>query len=88
MRERCLCCDLHFAAREQGDGPAFFGICFVGALATILAVIVEIKYEPPFWLHAILWAPFVVLGSLVCLRMAKAWLLGIHYHVKPDDFSN
>lgn len=87
MHTHCPKCNLHFSAREQGDGAAFFAITFIGALATILAVWVEIVYEPPFWLHALLWFPFIIVGSLVALRIAKAWMLGLQYHLNPRDFA-
>jgi len=88
MVERCPTCGLHVLAREQGDGPAFFGIVVVGALATIAAAVVEILYEPPYWLHAVLWAPFIIIGSFACLRFAKACLLGLQYGAKPEDFAD
>ena len=87
MHERCTSCGLHFAAREQGDGPAFFGIVIMGTLATIGAGVTEVLYSPPYWLHAVLWLPFVVIGSLVCLRFAKAFMLGLQYGANPGDFS-
>ena len=86
MREYCAACGLHLAAREQGDGPAFFGIVIVGAVATIGAATVEILYEPPYWLHALIWPVVIIVGSLLCLRVAKAMMLALHYTAKPDDF--
>ena len=82
----CSHCGLTLAKHEQGDGPAFFGILLVGALAAIGAAIMEIKYEPPFWLHALIWGPFVIAGALASLRFGKALLIYTQYQVKPDDF--
>ncbi len=86
MAERCPVCALHIAAREQGDGPAFFGIVIVGALATVGAAVLEILYSPPYWLQAVIWPLFIIIGSLLVLRFAKACLLGIQYGANPADF--
>lgn len=86
MHERCSECGLTFKSRETGDGPAFFGILIVGALTAIGAAVVEIKYAPPFWVHAMIWIPFVVIGSVLSLRYLKAELLAMQYRINPEDF--
>ena len=84
--DACSDCGLPLREHEQGDGPAFFGIVIIGTLASIFATIIEIKYEPPYWLHAVLWIPFIVIGSLVSLRYGKAMIVHMQYKVKQDDF--
>jgi len=87
IADTCGACGLSFKNHEQGDGPAFFGIIIVGALVAIFASIVEIKYEPPFWLHAVLWIPFIAVGSVLTLRFAKAAIIALQYARRPEDFS-
>jgi uncharacterized protein (DUF983 family) len=82
----CSVCGLDFTKHEQGDGPAFFGILFIGALTTIFAAIVEIKFAPSFWLHAALWIPFIIIGSIASLRVLKAALISAQYHYRKDNF--
>jgi len=84
--DQCSECGLKLAGREQGDGPAFFAILIIGALTAIGAAIVEIKYEPPFWLHAAIWIPFIIMGTLLSLRVLKAALIAVQYRVKGEDF--
>jgi uncharacterized protein (DUF983 family) len=84
--DACAACGLSFKNHEQGDGPAFFAITFVGALIAIAASIVEIKYEPPFWLHAALWIPLICILSVLSLRFAKAAIISLQYARKPEDF--
>lgn len=86
MHERCTVCGLNLGAREIGDGPAFFGIVIIGALAAIGAAVMESVYMPPYWVHAVVWGAFIIVGSLVVLRLAKAFLLGVQYHSRPEDF--
>jgi len=86
MLPTCASCGLNFAARETGDGPAFFGIVIIGTLATMGAAVTEIIYSPPYWLNAAIWGPFIVIGSLITLRFAKAAMICLQYGAKPEDF--
>ncbi|SFS01835.1 Uncharacterized conserved protein, DUF983 family [Sphingomonas jatrophae] len=77
--DRCRACGLDFAGFNVGDGPAAFLTLGIGALIVILAVSVELAWEPPVLVHVLLWLPLtagLVIGSL---RVAKAWLLASEY---------
>jgi uncharacterized protein (DUF983 family) len=88
MNDSCSECQLSFLAREAGDGPAFFAVLIIGALTAIGAAIVEIKFTPPFWLHAALWIPFTLIGTIVGIRFLKAALVRVQYQYRKEDFSN
>lgn len=79
VRETCAACGLDLSARDPGDGPAFFVITLLGFLVVGLAIWVELAFAPPFWLHAVLWTPFTLAGSVYLLRLAKALLISYHY---------
>jgi uncharacterized protein (DUF983 family) len=82
----CESCGLSYIGHEQGDGPAFFGILIIGTLVSVGAAVVEIKYAPPFWVHAILWIPLIFIGSIAILRASKAAIIHAQYRVKRQDF--
>jgi len=86
VAEKCSACGLPLKKHEQGDGTSFFCICIIGSLAGIFASLVEVIYEPPFWLHAALWIPFILFGSLLSMRVVKAALIAAQYHLRPEDF--
>lgn len=67
-------------AQDSGDGPAFFVITIVGFLVVGLAAWVEIAYTPPFWLHMLLWIPFILIVSILLLRLFKSLLISYQYH--------
>ena len=62
LRPRCEACGLDFAFADSGDGPAVFVILFAGFVVVGLALVVEFLYQPPFWLHALLWGPLILAG--------------------------
>lgn len=83
--DECSQCKFPLKEHEQGDGPAFFGIIIVGTLAAVFAAIVDIKYEPAYWVHVALWLPFVVIGSIISLRYGKAMLIHMQYGINNGD---
>lgn len=82
----CDKCGFSYTGHEQGDGPAFIGILVIGTLAGMFAAITEVKFAPPLWVHAVLWFPFIMLGSVFMLRLAKAALVSAQYRLRSEDF--
>ena len=82
LRPRCEACGLDYAFIDAGDGPAIFIIMIAGAIVVACALIVEVKYQPPFWLHAVLWLPLILVTTLLPLRSMKSLLIALQYHHK------
>jgi uncharacterized protein (DUF983 family) len=82
LRPACESCGLDFAFMDSGDGPAIFMIMIAGAIVVAAALIVEVKYQPPFWLHAALWLPLILATTLLPLRAMKSLLIALQYHHK------
>jgi uncharacterized protein (DUF983 family) len=75
----CARCGLDLRAQDAGDGPAVFVVLILGALTVGLAIIVEILFSPPLWVHAVLWTPLVIGGAILLLRPLKAGLIALQY---------
>ena len=80
LRPRCEVCGLDYSFADAGDGPAIFVILFAGFLVVGAALAVEVIYEPPFWLHAVLWLPLILLVTLLPLRAVKGLLIALQFH--------
>lgn len=76
---RCAVCGLDLRAHDAGDGPIVFVVFLLGAIVVALAVLVEFTFAPPLWVHAVLWAPVVLIGSIVMLRPLKAGFIALQY---------
>lgn len=76
---RCDACGLDFAPLDTGDGAIAFVVLILGAVAVALAILLEILFAPPFWVHIVLWVPLVLGGAVVLLRFLKGWLIAQHY---------
>jgi uncharacterized protein (DUF983 family) len=87
VRPRCPVCGLDLAGHDSGDGPAVLAILIVGFIVVGLALVVEVKYQPPFWLHALLWLPLTLGLGILLLRPLKAWLVAEAYRRRRSEFT-
>ncbi|SCB44389.1 Uncharacterized conserved protein, DUF983 family [Bradyrhizobium shewense] len=78
----CDRCGLDYAFIDTGDGPAIFIIMLAGGIVVAAALIVEVKYQPPYWLHAALWLPLILVTTLLPLRAMKSLLIALQFHHK------
>ena len=85
MRPCCEKCGLDYSFADAGDGPAIFVILLGGFVVVFAALIVEVLYQPPFWVHAALWLPLILLVTLMPLRLLKGLLIDLQYHHKAQE---
>ncbi|HMB47522.1 MAG TPA: DUF983 domain-containing protein [Afifellaceae bacterium] len=79
LTDRCANCALDYEFADSADGPAVFAILIVGFVVAGSALLFELAYEPPFWLHLILWAPLTIVLSLIILRPLKGLAVALQY---------
>lgn len=85
LQPRCQVCGLDFAFIDSGDGPAVFVIMIVGFIVAFLALYVEFTFQPPIWVHVVLWVPLILGLSLGLLRPLKGLMIGIQYRHKAEE---
>ena len=83
--DRCGACGLDYSAFNVGDGPAALLTMVIGALVIVLAMIVDVAFNPPFWVQALIWVPVTILLTIWSLRVAKAALLASEYRNKARE---
>jgi uncharacterized protein (DUF983 family) len=85
LRPRCDRCGLDYSFADSADGPAFFVMFLSGFIVAGAALVVEMVYAPPYWVHALLWAPLILLTTLLPLRPIKGLLIALQYHHKAEE---
>src|SRR5262245_17520890 len=85
LRPACERCGLDYSFADAGDGPAVFGILIGGFVVVFAALIIEIVYRPPYWVHAALWLPLILVVTLVPLRLIKGMLIAMRSHHKEAE---
>ena len=56
-----------------------------GLIVAGSALAVEIIYAPPYWVHALLWGPLILITTLLPLRPVKGLLIALQYHHKAAE---
>ena len=85
LKPACAACGLDYAFADAGDGPAVFVIMIAGFIVVGAALLVEIRYAPPLWVHLLLWLPLILLTTLAPLRLIKGVLIALQYHHKAAE---
>ncbi|HWD49023.1 MAG TPA: DUF983 domain-containing protein [Rhizomicrobium sp.] len=85
IAKTCPNCGLNFAMFDVGDGASVFVILIAGFLICGAALIVEVKYSPPYWVHAIIWLPLIAIVVLGGLRLVKSALMVLQYKNRAGE---
>jgi uncharacterized protein (DUF983 family) len=85
LRPRCEVCGLDYSFADAGDGPAVFIMLIGGFIVVFAALITEVVYQPPIWVHAALWLPLILIVTLGPLRPMKGLLIALQYHHRAAE---
>jgi uncharacterized protein (DUF983 family) len=85
LRQRCEACGLDYRFADSGDGPAVFIMFLAGAIVVGAALVTEILFRPPYWVHAALWLPLILIVTLGPLRPLKGLMIALQYHYKAAE---
>jgi uncharacterized protein (DUF983 family) len=81
----CTRCHLDYGVFDPGDGPAVFVILIEGALVMGGVLWVEFTFNPPLWVHGVIWLPLTGILTLGMLRFVKALLLILQFHHRSGE---
>jgi len=60
-------------------------VFLAGFIVVGSALIVEALYRPPYWVHAALWLPLIVIVTLGPLRPMKGLMIALQYRHKAEE---
>jgi len=85
LAPRCEVCGLDYKFADSGDGPAVFVTLFAGFLVLGAALWTELTFEPPFWVHMVIFLPLTLIVCLGMLRPLKGLLVALQYRNKAEQ---
>jgi uncharacterized protein (DUF983 family) len=85
LAPRCETCGLDFTFIDSADGPAFFVMTLVAFAVLGGAFAVEVWYQPPLWVHVLLWLPLSFILSLLLLQPFKGVLVALQYRYRAEE---
>ena len=81
----CQHCGLDLTQHDAGDGAAALVIMVLGAFVVGLAFWTEFRFEPPLWLHAVLWPLLTIPLAIVMIRSTKAALIAMQFRHRASE---
>ncbi len=81
---RCEACGLDYAFADSGDGPAVFVALFGGFIVLGAALWTEVMFQPPMWVHMVVFLPLTLIVCLGMLRPLKGVLIALQYRNKAE----
>jgi uncharacterized protein (DUF983 family) len=85
VAKSCDVCGLDFSFADAGDGPAVFVTTIAGFILAGFALYVEVAYQPPYWVHALIFLPLTVIVCIGLLRPTKGLLIALQYFNKAEE---
>ena len=73
----CPVCAAPLGLARADDAPPYFTIVAVGHVVVPGMLIVERAYQPPLWVHAVIWLPLTLIMALALLRPIKGATVGL-----------
>ncbi len=83
----CEICGLDLKFADAGDGPAVFVTLLGGFFVLGAALWTELKFEPPFWVHLVIFLPLTLFVCIGMLRPLKGILVALQYRNKSGQGS-
>ena len=85
VKPACDVCGLDLRANDTGDGPAVLVMLVLGAIVVGLAFWVEFRFEPPLWLHAVIWPVVTFPLAILMMRPMKAALVALQFRHRASE---
>ena len=81
----CANCGLDLKFADSGDGPAVFVMLLAGFIVLGTALWVDVTYEPPMWVHLVIFLPLAILVCVGMLRPLKGVVVALQYKNKAEQ---
>ena len=85
LRPACPVCGLDLSQADTGDAGAVVVIMLLGVIVVALAFWVEFRFEPPLWVHGILWPAVTLPLAILIMRPVKAALVAAQFRTRARE---
>ncbi len=85
LRPRCESCGLDLTQMDVGDAMAVPLLIVVGAIIVGAAFWLEFTFNPPLWVHIVLWPLVTIPLTIALMRPSKAFLVAQQYRTQMRE---
>ena len=81
----CAHCQAPLSRYPAADGPAFFIMMTMAFPVTAFGIWLELAYDPPLWVHAVVTLPLLLLACVPIIRPMKGLFIASQYINKAEE---
>ena len=85
LKPGCEACGLDYGFADPADGPAFFIMMTMAFPVTAFGIWLELAYDPPLWVHAVVTLPLLLLACVPIIRPLKGLFIASQYRNKAEE---
>ena len=85
IRDRCEVCGLDYSYADPADGPAVFVQLFACIPGVVFTLMLQILASPPWWVHALVSMPVLVVSTVLPRRPIKGWLVASQFYFRARE---
>lgn len=86
VAEGCAVCGEAFHHHRADDAPAYLTILIIGHAFLPFILGIEEVFEPPIWLHVVLWGTLIPAACVALLRPVKGVIVGLQWASRMHGF--
>ncbi len=86
VADSCPACAEELHHHRADDAPAYITIFLVGHIIIPPILLIEIWYQPAYWLQFLSWTPLLVLLTLALLPVVKGAVVGLQWALRMHGF--
>ena len=86
VADTCPQCGEALHHQRADDLPAYVTMFIVGHIVVGLVMMVETRYAPDLWVHAVIWPPLLLALSLFLLPRIKGAAIGLQWAQRMHGF--
>ena len=81
----CSMCALDLQQSDTGDAGAVPIVILLGAIVGGLAIWMEFRFGPPWWVHVVIWPIVTVPAAIGLMRLAKSAMIAMQYRHRSTE---
>jgi uncharacterized protein (DUF983 family) len=86
VADACPSCGIELHHQRADDAPPYVTMLITGHIVVAALLAVERTFQPPEWVHLVIWLPVTALLSLWLLPRIKGGLVAIQWAAKMHGF--
>ncbi len=88
VADACPNCSTELHHQRADDAPPYFTMTIVAHIVVPGLLVAEKLWQPPLWVHGVIWLPATLLLTLWLLPKVKGAIVGLQWALRMHGFGS